>query len=141
MTRRPHRPGSEREPIGRAIRTLLQGEDPATPTSGSWSHPMRTTMSFLTTTSSIASELPADPPAHRLEVLGYDRGADRIVLREHIGGDTAMALLATAGAGAGGAIPLPRGARVATRNLVPLERVDARGWELTTRVMQRRGLR
>lgn len=102
---------------------------------------MRTTMSFLTTTSSIASELPAEPPAHTLEVLGYDRAAARIVLAEHVGADRALAVLATTGATAGTTVPLPRGARVSTRGLIPLQRVDPRAWELTTRVMQRRGLR
>ncbi len=102
---------------------------------------MRTTMSFLTSTSSIASELPAEPPAHRLEVVGYDRDAGHVVLRESAGADAALAVLTTTGANAGATIPLARGSRAATRPLVALAQVDARGWELTTRVIQRRGLR
>ena len=29
--------------------------------------------------------LPAEPPAHRLEVVGYDRDAGHVVLRESVG--------------------------------------------------------
>ena len=102
---------------------------------------MRTTMSFLLSTSPVASALPAEPPAHRLEIVGYDRAAARVVLREHVGGESALAVLATRGPSAGTTIPLPRSARPSLRGLIRLEQVDARGWELTTRVMQRRGLR
>lgn len=102
---------------------------------------MRTTVSFLTSTSPIAGELPASPPVHRLEVLGLDRLAERIVLRERVGPDSALALLATGGAGAGVTIPLGGGTRAAARSLVPLAPAAIEGFELTTRVVQRRGLR
>jgi hypothetical protein len=102
---------------------------------------MRTTMSFLTSTSSIASELPAAPPVGRLEIEGYDREHGQIVLREHHGGDSTVAMLSTTGPGAGGTIPLGRGTRASRRSLVPLVPVAIEPWELTTRVIQRRGLR
>ncbi len=102
---------------------------------------MHTTMSFLTTTSAIASELPAQPPAPRLEVVGYDRAAGRIVLREHVGGEVTTAVLATTGARAGSIISLAPGARVPGRSLIALVPAPLAGWDLTTRVIQRRGLR
>ncbi len=102
---------------------------------------MHPTMSFLTTTSSTASELAAQPPTPRLEVVGYDRAAGRIVLREHVGAEVTTSVLATAGASAGSIISLGRGARVPSRALLALEPATLHGWELTTRVIQRRGLR
>ena len=102
---------------------------------------MRATMSFLTSTSSTASELPGPPPVHRLEVVGYDRAGGRVVLREHLGGQVSSAILATTGASAGTTIPLARGTGAATHSLVPFDPADLRGWELETRVIQRRGLR
>ena len=149
MTRRPRFThaalSSAREPIGRAIRTLMRGPaaaaPTASPTAGNGSLPMRTTMSFLTSTSTVASELPTEPPAHTLEVVGYDRDSGHVVLRERIGRDSAMALLTTTGAGAGTTIPLARGTRATHRPLMSLTAADVRGWELTTRVIQRRGLR
>ena len=104
---------------------------------------MRTTMAFLTSTSTVASELPTEPPAHTLEVVGYDRDRGHVVLRERVGRDSAMALLTTTGAGAGTTIALARGTRVVPRHrpLMSLAAADVGGWELTTRVIQRRGLR
>ncbi|HVV86197.1 MAG TPA: hypothetical protein VHE35_24245, partial [Kofleriaceae bacterium] len=109
-----------------------------------WSQPLRTTMSFVLGTSSTASEAPADAPSHHLDVVGYDRTADRLVLREQIGDDPAIAVysvMPVAGPSAGTAIPLAHGTRAALRPLVPVEAADLHGWELTTRVIQRRGLR
>lgn len=102
---------------------------------------MNTTLSFLTSTSPIASELPAQPPAHALEILGHDRSTGRIFLRERCGAASTIAVLATSGGAAGATIPLAPGTRAAERPLQPLEETDARGWQLTTRVIQRRGLR
>lgn len=102
---------------------------------------MRTTLSFLTSTTPIASELPAQPPAHTLELLGHDRATGRIFLRERCGATSTIAVLATRGGAAGTTIPLAPGSRAAERPLQPLEQADPRGWELTTRVIQRRGLR
>ena len=73
---------------------------------------MHTTMSFLTSTSATASELPAQPPATRLELVGYDRAAGQIVLREHVGGEVTTALLTTTGVKAGTIVPLARGTRI-----------------------------
>lgn len=102
---------------------------------------MHATMSFLATTSSIASELPTQPPPPRLDVVGYDRTVGRIVLREHVGDEVTTSLLATTGAGAGSIIPLARGTWVPSRALIALAPAPLHGWELTTRVIQRRGLR
>lgn len=141
MPRRPRPPirasrGAARtEPFGPPARISIERPSPG------WSLPMRTTMSFLTSTSPIAGELPASPPVHRLEILGLDKVAGRIVLREHVGRDSALALLAVGGAGAGVTIPLGRGTRAAARSLVPLVPTAVEGFELTTRVIQRRGLR
>src|SRR5207244_2235000 len=65
----------------------------------------------------------------------------RILLREHNGGEPAIFLLAVTGGAAGTAIPLAPGTRALSRPLVALEETELRGWGLTTRVMQRRGLR
>ncbi len=102
---------------------------------------MRTTMSFLTSTSAIAGELPTAAPRHQLVVEGYDRAGGRIVLREHVGAESALALLSATGPNRGTTITLARGTAPGRRPLSPLVEVDRAGWELTTRVIQRRGLR
>lgn len=103
--------------------------------------PLHTTLSFLITTSSTAREPAIEPPAHHLEPLGLDRTTGRVFVREHSGATRTLAVIATHGGAAGATIPLPASTRVAERPLVPLVRGDLRGWELVTRVMQRRGLR
>jgi hypothetical protein len=105
---------------------------------------MRASLSFWTSTASTAAELPASVSSQRLEVLGWDPAARRVYVLEQADGRTTLFVIATSGEHAGALLPLSGDpARIATlrRTLQPLSVAPARGWELTTRVVQRRGLR
>jgi len=105
---------------------------------------MRASLSFWTSTSSTAVDWPMTSTSHRLEVLGWDRSARRVYLVEHIDGVATLFVMATSGDHAGVALPLSGDAtRIAALrgSLAPLAPAPLRGWELTTRVVQRRGLR
>jgi hypothetical protein len=102
---------------------------------------MHSTLTFLTSTSTTASEPAVVPPAHQLEILGLDRASGRVFVRERTGAKSTIAVIATSGGAAGTTIPLAPGTRAAERPLQPLAPLDPHGWELTTRVIQRRGLR
>jgi hypothetical protein len=117
---------------------------------------MRTSISFLTTTSAIAPRTTAVAP-HVLEVLGFDRDQRTIYFQEDLGGATPLVhLMHTDGEHAGRmtvAHSLYAGAkdevaaRVADRvaalrtTLEPLDAIDSDAYLLTTRVIQRRALR
>lgn len=105
---------------------------------------MRATLSFWTSTSSTAADWPLSTTSHRLEVLGWERASRRIYLLEHTDERAALFVMATSGEHAGAALPLSSDAERVTRlrrELVPMVTAPARGWDLTTRVVQRRGLR
>ncbi len=104
---------------------------------------MRASLSFLTSTSATAAEWPTAVSGHTLEVLGWDRAERRVYLAEH-GPTTQLHVMATRGEHAGVAVPVAGDlARIEAlrRKLVPLEPTARAGWELHTRVVQRRGLR
>src|SRR5262245_8170173 len=80
LPRSPATPSDE--PIARAVRNLLWARtvsqpDPGRPTS------MRATLSFWTSTSATAADVPLSTTSHRLEVLGWDRAARRVYFAEH----------------------------------------------------------
>lgn len=105
---------------------------------------MRASLSFLTTTSTTGDDRTAVLPIrHTLDVVGYDRATRRIYARE-LAGDKVVHVVAvpTSGEGAGVAIALAPDAldRLDLR-LETMVCVDPRGYDLTTRVIQRRGLR
>ncbi len=105
---------------------------------------MRASLSFWTSTSATAADYPMAVASQRLEVLGWDRSSRRIYVVEHADGRPTLFVIATSGEHAGALLPLSGDeARMATlrRELSPMLPVPARGWELTTRVVQRRGLR
>jgi hypothetical protein len=105
---------------------------------------MRASLSFWTSTSSTAAEYPLAVTSQRIEVLGWDRVARRIYVVEHAGGQPTLFVIATAGEHAGAMLPLSGDAARIARlraELAPLVSASTRGWELTTRVVQRRGLR
>lgn len=105
---------------------------------------MRATLSFWTSTSSTAAEYPLSTTSHRLEVLGFERASRRVYFVEHTEARRTLMVMALDGEHAGNPRPLSDdAARVETlrRTLLPLRAESARGWDLTTRVVQRRGLR
>jgi hypothetical protein len=113
---------------------------------------MRTSISFLTTTSATAPiARPAAVP-HTLDVLGFDRGARAIYFAEQIGGAAIVHLMYVDGEHAGRmtaarALHDEHGARIADAidalraRLEPLAPIDPDAYLLTTRVIQRRALR
>ncbi len=152
--RRPPRPAAGGdEPIARAVRNLLWARalaagpvgpsprsEPRRPTS------MRASLSFWTATAATADELAPAAIVERqeLEVLGWERATRRVYLVERAGARTTLFVIATTGEHAGATLPLSgdleRVARLRA-TLTPLVASPARSWELTTRVVQRRGLR
>lgn len=105
---------------------------------------MRASVSFWTSTSSTAAEYPMAVASQRLEVLGWERSSRRIYVAEHVDGRDTLFVIATTGEHAGAMLPLSGdAARIARlrHELTPLVSLSTRGWELTTRVVQRRGLR
>ena len=116
---------------------------------------MRTSIAFLTTTSTIAPRTEAT--SHQLEVLGFDREHRTIYMTEDLGGPTPLVqVMHTDGEHAGRmtvAHSLYDGAkdevaaRVADRvaelreTLEPLDAIESDAYLLTTRVIQRRALR
>ncbi len=105
---------------------------------------MRASLSFWTSTSSTAAEYPMTTVSQRLEVLGWDRTARRVYVLEHADRGSTLFVMATSGEHAGATLPLSvDAARIARlrADLTPLIAAPLRGWELTTRVIQRRGLR
>ncbi|MBZ0234090.1 MAG: hypothetical protein K8M05_17300 [Deltaproteobacteria bacterium] len=105
---------------------------------------MRASLSFWTSTSATAAEYPMAVTSHRLEVLGWDRFTRRVYVVEHADGRPTLFVIATSGEHAGAMLPLSgdelRIARL-RGELASLDAAPRRGWELTTRVVQRRGLR
>ena len=117
---------------------------------------MRTSISFLTTTSAIAPFARPIAP-HALDVLGFDRANRSIYLAEMLGGATPLVqLVHTDGEHAGRmtvarslyeGTPAEIAARVGDRigllraSLEPLEAIEPDAYLLTTRVIQRRALR
>jgi hypothetical protein len=104
---------------------------------------MRASLSFLTTTSPTGDDRLALPTRHSLDVVGYDRASRRIYARE-LAGDVVRHIVAipTSGEGAGTTLSLaPDALDRLGLHLDPMVCVDPRGYELTTRVIQRRGLR
>jgi hypothetical protein len=105
---------------------------------------MRATRSFWTSTSATAAEVPLSTTSHRLEVLGWDRAARRVYFVEHADERRTLLVMALEGEHAGYPLPMSgESARIEAvrRSLIPMRAVPVRGWELTTRVVQRRGLR
>jgi len=79
-----------------------------------------------------------------VEVLGWDRATRRIYLVERGGDAHALLVMTTTGEHAGVVRPVAGDEeRIAAlrATLVPLQRDDRRGWDVNTRVVQRRGLR
>ncbi len=120
--------------------------------------PMRTSLSFLTTTAAVAPAALRDAATpHTFEVLGLDRARGAIHLVEHTGpGVPLVHVMHLAGEHAGRPVIArslyegpsgSAGARVAARlaelraSLTPLVPTDADAWMLSTRVIQRRALR
>lgn len=105
---------------------------------------MRASLSFWTSTSSTAADYPMAITSQRLEVLGWERTSRRIYVVEHANGSPTLFVIATTGEHAGAMLPLSGDeARIARlrADLAPLVSMSTRGWDLTTRVVQRRGLR
>ena len=105
---------------------------------------MRATLSFWTSTSSTAAEWPRSAAGHRLEVLGWERATRRLYFVEHADERHTLLVMATDGEHAGAALPLSVDpARIAALrgSLAPVMEAAIRGFDLTTRVVQRRGLR
>jgi hypothetical protein len=104
---------------------------------------MRASLSFLTTTSSTGDDRLAQAARHTLDMVGYDRIHRRIYARERAGDVVKhVVVIPTVGEGAG--VPMALAPDALDRlsvELEPLHCVDPRGFELTTRVIQRRGLR
>lgn len=108
-------------------------------------HPptLRASLSFLTTTSPTGDDRLAQPTQQSLEIVGYDRASRRIYALERAGEVVRhVIVIPTSGEGAGVPLAMAPDAldRLALR-LEPMRCVDPRGYELTTRVIQRRGLR
>lgn len=111
---------------------------------------MRATLSFWTSTSSTAAEYPMSSGGHRLEVLGWERATRRVYFVEHADDRAGeldrrtLMVMATSGEHAGAALPLSANAAridALRTSLTPMPELATRGWDLTTRVVQRRGLR
>jgi hypothetical protein len=105
---------------------------------------MRATLSFWTSTATTAAEWPLSTTSHRVEVLGWEPASRRVYTVDHSGDRRTLLVMATDGEHAGNPLPLSAdGARIdALRGtLVPMTPAAPRGWDLTTRVVQRRGLR
>jgi hypothetical protein len=105
---------------------------------------MRASLSFWVSTSSTAAEYPLAVTSHRLEVIGWDRASRRVYVVEHVDGTPTLFVIATTGEHAGAMLPLSGDEMRIARlrgELAPLLASSTRGWELTTRVVQRRGLR
>lgn len=114
---------------------------------------MRTSISFLTTTSAIAPLARVAGVPHTLDVLGFDREHRTIYFVEQIGGATPLVhVMHVDGEHAGRMTPARAlhdelGARIGDAiaalraRLEPLDVIDADAYLLTTRVIQRRALR
>jgi hypothetical protein len=118
---------------------------------------MRTSISFLTTTTATAPVARASGVPHALELLGLDRTQRTIYFVESVGGATPLVHVMHLDGEHAGRLTVARslydGApdRVALRvsdriallraSLEPLEEVETDAWLLTTRVLQRRALR
>ncbi len=118
---------------------------------------MRTSISFLTTTSAIAPYARAPIAPHALDVLGFDRAHRTLYLAESLGGATPLVQLVHTDGEHAGRMTVARSlyegtpaeieARVRDRigelraSLEPLEPIEPDAYLLTTRVIQRRALR
>lgn len=104
---------------------------------------MRASLSFLTSTTATGDDLGAAAAPTRLEVLGYDPAGARVLARERTGERvTATIVVPLRGEHAGAPMALaPDAASRLGATLQPLVPIAAAGFELTTRVIQRRGLR
>ena len=104
---------------------------------------MRASLSFLTTTSITGDDRAPAPAAQTLELLGYDRVGHRVLARERVGDVvTQLVVIATRGEHAGAPMALAPDALARMKvELTPLAPLPLAGFELTTRVIQRRGLR
>lgn len=127
------------DPTDRAVRTPIAmgaARPRRSPT-------MRASLSFLTSTTSTGDNHGEAPAATRLEVIGYDPVAHRILGRERTGERvTAAIVIPTRGEHAGAPMALaPDALPRLAGELVALVPVSTSGFELTTRVVQRRGLR
>lgn len=104
---------------------------------------MRASLSFLTSTSTTGDERLAHAARTSIDIVGYDRIHRRVYAREQAGDVTRhVIVIPTTGEGAG--VPLALAPDALDRLSValdPMHCVDPRGFELTTRVIQRRGLR
>lgn len=104
---------------------------------------MRASLSFLTTTSTTGDDRLAHAARGSLDVVGYDRIHRRIYAREQVG-DAVRNVIVIPTLGEGAGVPLALAPDALGRlsiDLDPMHCVDPRGFELTTRVIQRRGLR
>lgn len=131
------------EPITPSVRTAPWTQPIAMASRPRHPPTMRASLSFLTTTSSTGDDRLAQPTRHWLEVIGYERATRRIYAREHAG-DTVRHVLAIPTSGEDAGAPLALAPDALTRlggRLDAMTCVDPRGYELTTRVIQRRGLR
>jgi len=120
---------------------------------------MRTSISFLTTTTATAPLARAPGVAHRLELLGLDRAqravyfaewgeiATPIVQLMHLDGEHAGRMVIARSLYDGDTVTDAVHVRVSDRiaalraSLAPLDELDRDEWLLTTRVVQRRALR
>jgi hypothetical protein len=114
---------------------------------------MRTSISFLTTTSATAPIARTAAVAHTLDVLGFDPAARAIYFVEQIGGMTPLVHLMHVDGEHAGRMTVARalhdahGARIADAiavlraRLEPLVSIEPDAYLLTTRVIQRRALR
>jgi len=118
---------------------------------------MRTSISFLTTTTATAPAARAPGLPHSLELLGLDRAQRAVYFAESVGGATPlvhvmhldgehagrMVVARSLYDGAAGDVAVRVSDRIAAlrASLSPLEEVDTDAWLLTTRVVQRRALR
>ncbi|MBK9029979.1 MAG: hypothetical protein IPL61_01350 [Myxococcales bacterium] len=104
---------------------------------------MRASLSFLTSTTITGDDRASAPAPQTLEVLGYDHAGQRVFARERIGDRvTSLVVIATRGEHTGTPMALAPDALPRMRvELTPLIPVASAGFELTTRVIQRRGLR
>jgi hypothetical protein len=118
---------------------------------------MRTSISFLTTTSATAPLARAPGAPHKLEVLGHDREHHAVYFSESVGGVTPLVHVMHTDGEHAGRMSVARSLydgdldqvalRVSDRlavlrgSLAPLDEIDPDAYLLTTRVIQRRALR
>jgi hypothetical protein len=104
---------------------------------------MRASLSFLTSTSITGDDRPHAPAAHTLQVLGFDHAGGRVFAYDRVGDHVdSLIVIHTRGEHAGLPMALAPDALPRMRvELTPMTTLPLASHELTTRVVQRRGLR